>query len=40
VAELLRQITELRASNEGLRAGLDQLTRAGKRQAAPLSKGT
>jgi transposase len=40
VAELQRQITELRARNEGLRAELDQLTRAGKRQAAPFSKGS
>jgi hypothetical protein len=40
VAELQRQITELRASNEALRAEIDQLKRGGKRQAAPFSKGT
>jgi len=38
-AELQRQIAELAASNEALRAEIDQLTRAGKRQAAPFSKG-
>jgi hypothetical protein len=40
VAERLRQVTEWRASNEALRAEIDQLTRGGKRQAAPFSKGT
>jgi transposase len=40
VAELQRQIAELRASNEALRAEIDQLKRGGKRQAAPFSKGT
>jgi transposase len=40
VAELRRQIAELTANNEALRAELDQLTRSGKRQAAPFSKGT
>jgi hypothetical protein len=40
VAELQRQVTELRASHEALRAEIDQLTRGGKRQAAPFSKGT
>ena len=40
VAELQRQIAELRASQEALRAEIDQLKRGGKRQAAPFSKGT
>jgi transposase len=40
VAELQRQIAELRASNEALRAETKQLKRGGKRQAAPFSKGT
>jgi transposase len=40
VGELQRQITELRASHEALRAEIDQLKRGGKRQAAPFSKGT
>ena len=40
VAELQRQIAELTANNDALRAELDQLTRGGKRQAAPFSKGT
>jgi transposase len=40
VAELQRQIAELRASNEALRAEIDQLKRGGKRQAAPFSTGT
>lgn len=40
VTELQRQIGELRASNEALRAEIDQLKRGGKRQAAPFSKGT
>ena len=40
VAELQRQIAELTASNEALRAEIDQFKRGGKRQVAPLSKGT
>jgi transposase len=40
VAELQCQITELRTSNEALRTEIDQLTCAGKRQAAPFSKAT
>jgi transposase len=40
VAELQRQIAELTANNDALRAELDELTRGGKRQAAPFSKGT
>jgi hypothetical protein len=40
VAELQRQIAELTANNEALRAELEQLTRSKKRQAAPFSKGT
>jgi len=40
VAELQRQIAELTASNEALRAEIDQLKRGGKRQASPFSKGT
>jgi transposase len=40
VVELQRQLRELRASHEALRAEIDQLTRGGKRQAAPFSKGT
>lgn len=40
VTELQRQIAELRASHEALRAEIDQLKRGGKRQAAPVSKGT
>jgi hypothetical protein len=40
VVELQRQITELRASHEALRAEIDQLKRGGKRQAAPFSKDT
>ena len=40
VVELQRQIAELRASHEALRAEIDQLKRGGKRQAAPFSKGT
>jgi transposase len=39
VAELQRQVAELAASNEALRAELEQLKRGGKRQAAPFSKG-
>ncbi|RPI18441.1 MAG: IS66 family transposase [Acidobacteria bacterium] len=40
VAELQRQIAELRVRQEALRAEIDQLKRGGKRQAAPFSKGT
>jgi hypothetical protein len=40
VAALQRQIAELTASNEALRAEIEQLRRQGKRQAAPFSKGT
>jgi transposase len=40
VTELQRQIAALTASNEALRAELEQLKRSGKRQAAPFSKGT
>jgi transposase len=40
MAELQRQVTELTASNEALRAELEQLRSGGKRQAAPFSKGT
>ena len=40
VAELQRQIAELTANNEAMRTEIDQLTRSGKRQAAPFSKGT
>jgi len=40
VAELQRQIAEVTANNDAWRAELDQLTRGGKRQAAPFSKGT
>jgi transposase len=40
VAELQRQIAELRASHEAMRAEIDQLKWGGKRQAAPFSKGT
>jgi hypothetical protein len=40
VAALERQISALTASNEALRAELEQLMRSGKRQAAPFSKGT
>jgi transposase len=40
VTELQRQIAELRASNEALRAEIDQLKRGGQRPAAPFSKGT
>jgi transposase len=34
-----RQIAELRTSHEAVRAELDQLTRGGRRQAAPFSRG-
>lgn len=40
VAERQRPIAALTASNEALRAELDQLKRGGKRQAAPFSKDT
>jgi transposase len=40
VAELQRQLAELRASNEALRVEIDQLKHDGKRQAAPFSRGT
>lgn len=40
VVELQHQIAALAASNEALRAELDQLKQGGKRQAAPFSKGT
>jgi transposase len=40
VAELQRQIAELTARNEALRAEIDQLKRGGKRQASPFSTGT
>jgi transposase len=40
VAELRRQVAELTASNAALRVAIEQLTRGGKRQAAPFSKGT
>jgi transposase len=40
VAELRRQVAELTASNAALRVEIEQLTRGGKRQAAPFSKGT
>lgn len=40
VAELQHQIAALTATNEALRAEIDQLKRGGKRQAAPFSKGT
>jgi hypothetical protein len=40
VVELQRQVAALTATNEVLRAELDQLTRSGRRQAAPFSKGT
>jgi transposase len=40
VAELQRQVAELIASHEALRAEIEQLKRGGKRQAAPFSTGT
>ena len=40
VVELQRQIAELRASNEALRAEIEQFKGGGKRQAAPFSRGT
>jgi hypothetical protein len=39
-AALQRQIAELTASHEALRAEIEQLRQAGKRQAAPFSKDT
>jgi transposase len=39
VAALQRQLATLTATNEALRAEIDQLKRGGKRQAAPFSKG-
>ena len=39
-AELRRQVADLTACHEALRAEIDQLKRRGKRQAAPCSKGT
>ena len=40
VVERQRQIAEWRASNEALRAEIEQLKGGGKRQAAPFSRGT
>jgi transposase len=40
VVERQRQLAEWRASHEALRAAIAQLTRGGKRQAAPCSRGT
>ena len=40
VAELQRQVAELTAMNDALRAARDQLKRRDKRQAAPFSKGS
>ena len=40
VAELQRQVAELTAMNEALRAEVDQMKRRAKRQAAPFSKGS
>jgi transposase len=40
VVELRRQITELSANDEALRAEIDQLEHGGKRQAALFSKST
>lgn len=37
VAELQRPVAKLRPNHEGSRAEIDQLTRGGKRQAAPFS---
>jgi hypothetical protein len=39
VAALQRQVAELRAANDALRTDIARLTREGKRQAAPFSKG-
>jgi transposase len=40
VAVLQRQVAELSAANDALRADIARLTRDGKRQAAPFSKGS
>ena len=40
MVELQRQLAELRARSENLRAEIEQLKRGGKRQAAPFSRGT
>lgn len=40
VAALQRQVAELSAANDALRTEIVRLTRAGKRQAAPFSKGS
>jgi transposase len=40
VAALQRQVAELSAANDALRTEIARLTRAGKRQAAPFSKGS
>src|SRR5919106_1297469 len=40
VLQLQRKLSELEASNQELRGEVDRLTRQGKRQAAPFSKGT
>jgi transposase len=40
VAVLPRQVAEVRAANDALRAAIARLTRDGKRQAAPFSKGS
>ena len=40
VAVLQRHVAELRAANDALRADIARLTRDGKRQAAPFSKGS
>lgn len=39
VAALQQRVADLTATNEALRAEIDQLKRSGKRQAAPFSKG-
>ena len=40
VVVLQRQVAALTAANDALRADIARLTRDGKRQAAPFSKGT
>ena len=40
VVELQRQLAEVRARSENLRAEIEQLKQGGKRQAAPFSRGT
>jgi len=40
VAVLQRPVAALRATNDALRADIARLTREGKRQAAPFSKGS